>query len=187
MWWDKTNATFRFSALKNPYFRSYIFCPKICVYQCCSSFSFIYKRAWRKVVWISQVNFSAKLPIKLYQISQEKSKKTPFFRNCIPKFQKYFFFQCLLCGHSTETLNLASSKETESLCKNNSRQKCLHKSLCIPFKKGGINFLYFGKGGIRLKGGLPRKRGDSLLWHEISIKKTKINNALQNYFFKYKK
>ena len=125
------------------------------------SFRYLQTHMKKSCMYLSSQLF-CKTSHKTLSNFKKNPRKLHFSRIAYLNF-KNIFFQCLPCGHSTETLNLASSKETESLGKNNSRQKYLDKSLCIPFKKGGINFLYFGKGGIRLKGGLPRKRGDYLL------------------------
>ena len=49
---------------------------------------------------------------------------------CRTKFLKFSLW-CVLWGHTTEPLNKENSKKTESLGKNDGRQKCLDKSLYI--------------------------------------------------------
>ena len=90
---------------------------------------FRYLHTQRKAVCILLVNFSSKLPIKLKN-STKNPRKMHFPAIYTYTFQK-FLLHCLPCGHPTEPPNQANSKETESLWKNNCRQKCLDKSLIM--------------------------------------------------------
>ena len=60
--------------------------------------------------------------------SKKNPRKMNFPTIYRPKLQKFSLY-CLPWGHTTEPLNYANNKETESLWKYGCRQKCLDKSL----------------------------------------------------------
>ena len=91
-------------------------------------FRYLQTRIMESCIYLSsQLFFETTLKTLKFQ---EKPRKIHFPTISKPKIQK-FFLQYIPWCHPTEPLNFANSKETESLGKNDCRQKCLDKSLQV--------------------------------------------------------